>query len=368
MEINKNDPELEDEDDKNLEQFMRASQSAIDLFQEELSEESEVQKAKDIEYEHFLMTKKLFLAEKKFYTTKVKNQKDEMNLLKQILLDRKIELNDYFVEHGEIVKEHKKKLEAHKKNVKEHRRNSLSDLAEIKEKKLTHEEAKTKFENQFENDQKVQDYCWDRFLDHVNTYEQAKEDHDEQVKLHAADKLNLEKELEDHNKNEEFHNIQEQKLKKKLKRIERLANATERRVSDTHENHKKWIQDSQKSKKELSAKQNEHKEREKQHKENVRRASQEISAKKMNMMVIHDAVEHSMEISIKEQEEKTKRLDEKCKDLESLENKLKPTIGKIKKNNAQEAYLEKALENHRRNSREVEEKVMKTLKKNFVKS
>ena len=40
------------------------------------------------------------------------------------------------------------------------------------------EEAKTKFESQFEGDQKVQDYCWDRFLDHVNSYEQTKEDHE----------------------------------------------------------------------------------------------------------------------------------------------------------------------------------------------
>ena len=48
-------------------------------------------------------------------------------------------------------------------------------------------------------------------------------------------------------------------MRKNIKFIERLANATERRESDTHENHKQWIQDSQKSKKELSAKQNEHK-------------------------------------------------------------------------------------------------------------
>ena len=43
------------------------------------------------------------------------------------------------MEHNEIVKEHLKNLEAHKKSVKAHRRNSLSDLAEIKKKKLTHE-------------------------------------------------------------------------------------------------------------------------------------------------------------------------------------------------------------------------------------
>ena len=105
MEINKNDSEEEDEDGKKLEQFMRASQSAIDLFQEELAEEknvsedefkkteienkinnenisnapkntNEVQKAKDIEYKHFLMTKKLFLAEKKVilvYTLRPQN-------------------------------------------------------------------------------------------------------------------------------------------------------------------------------------------------------------------------------------------------------------------------------------------------------
>ena len=36
-----------------------------------------------------------------------------------------------------------------------------------------------------------------------------------------------------------------------------------------------------------------------------------------------------MKIAIKEQDEKTKCLDDKCKDLESLENQLKPTIETI---------------------------------------
>lgn len=324
---------------------------------------NEAQKVKDLKYQHFLMDRKVFLAEKQFYIKRQEYTTNEVNYLQNILKNFKKELRGGLAEQKQIFLKYNKNKDGHETLAQEHDDKMKADLEQIKNKKLEHAESKTSFGNKLEFDQAAQSYATNQHLNHVDAYKLAKEKFEQQKIAYIADNMNLEQELDDHAKQKALHEIKTDRHDQNVQKAKDLILSQEKHQAGVEEINKKHMLDVKQHMEELLGEYDTHNESTKQHKNNVRRASQEIDIENMHIMVMNDAGENEMEAHIEEHKKKTKDLNEKTKNLDDLEKGVRPMIAKMKKNQSLEQKIQNKLENHQKKSKAHEIKVLESLKK-----